>query len=107
MVQPKVDSLPEPARDVAVVVLCENEAGFETWFAAEFVNLLDQRLACFIARMRFPCENELHRTSWIIHQAFQSLLVAEQKCAAFVGGEPPRETNGQNFWIENAIDSAN
>src|SRR5215510_12917036 len=102
MVQPKIDTLPETARDVAVVVLYENDASFQTWFTAEFVNLLDERFARFIARMRFPCENDLHRTSWIVHQAFQSFLVAEQKCAAFVSGEPPRETDSQNFWIENA-----
>ena len=63
-------------------------------FAAEFVDFLDQRFACFIARMRFACENKLHRARRIVHQSFQSFLVAEQKCAALVSRKPPRETDG-------------
>src|SRR5574338_1557293 len=107
MIQPKIDTLHEPARNVTVVVLDKNDASLQTGFAAEFVNFLDQRIACFIAWMRLASENELHRPSGIVHQAFQSFLVAEQKCAALVSGESPRETYSQNFRIENAINSAN
>ena len=57
--------------------------------------------------MRFACENELHRPRRIVQQSLQSFLVAEQKRAALVSREPPRKTDGQNFRIENAIDSAN
>src|SRR6185369_13186288 len=107
MIQPKIDSLPEPAGNVTVVVLHENDASFQTGFATEFIHLLDERFARFIARMRFACENKLHRARRIVHQSFQSFLVAEQKCAAFVSGEPSRKSDGQNFWIKNAVDSAN
>ena len=69
MVQPEIDSLHEAPRDIAVVVLHENDASFQTWFAAEFVHFLDQRLACFIARMCFACKNELHRARRIVHQS--------------------------------------
>src|ERR1043166_9802209 len=93
MVQPKVDTLYEAARNIAVVVLYENNGGFPTWFTAEFVNLLDQRFACLITRMRFPSKNELHRAGRIVDQAFQSFLIAEQKCAALISSEPPRKTN--------------
>src|SRR5215469_1094786 len=107
MVEPKIDSLHEPPRDVTVVVLHENDASLQARFAAEFVNFLDQRLPCFIARMRFAGENELHWARRIVHQASQSFFVAEQKCAALISCEPPRKTDGQNFRIKNAIDFAN
>src|SRR4029453_16409293 len=107
MIQPEVDSLPEPPRDVPFVVLHENDARFQTWFAAEFVNFLDQRFACFIAWMRFACKDELHRARRIVDQAFQSFFVAKKKCPAFVSRQPPRETDGQNFRVKNAINSAN
>src|SRR5246127_5529984 len=107
MVEPKIDSLHEPPRDVTVVVLHKNDASFQAWFAAEFVDFLDQRLPCFIARMRFAGKNELHWARCIVHQAFQSFFVGEQKCAALISYEPPRKTDGQNFRIKNAIDFAN
>ena len=107
MVQPKIDSLHEAARDVAVIVLHENDASFQTWFAAELVNLLNKRFACFILWMRFACKDELYWARRIVHQTFESFLIAKQKCATLVGREPPRETDGQNFGIKNAIDSAN
>ena len=44
MVQPKIDALHETARDVAVVILQKHDAVFETGFAAEFVNFLDEAL---------------------------------------------------------------
>ena len=94
MVQPKINSLDEAPRDVAVVVLQKYDASFQAGFAAKLVNFLDERFACFIAWMRFACENELHRARGVIHQAFKSFLVAEQKCAALVSREPPRETDG-------------
>ena len=71
------DALHETSRDVAVIVLHENDASFQTWFAAEFVNFLNQSLACFVARMRFAGENKLHRTRRIVHQSFRSFLVAK------------------------------
>ena len=37
----------------------------------------------------------------------QAILVGEQERAAFVGGETSRETDGENFRIENAISRAN
>ena len=69
MVQPKIDSLHEAARDVAVVVFQKDDAIFQAGFAAEFVHFLDERLARFIARMRFAGENELHRASGVVHQS--------------------------------------
>ena len=56
--------------------------------------------------MRFAGENELHRPRGVVEQTVQPLLVAEQKRAAFVGGETARETDRQNFRIENAVDAA-
>src|SRR5260370_36687331 len=57
--------------------------------------------------MRFACEDELHRASGVVHQSLQSFLVAEQKRAAFVGGETARKTDRQNFRVQNAINLAN
>ena len=70
---------------------------------AEFVNLLDERLAAFVLRMRFAGENELHRPRGVVEQLVQAILIAEQERAAFVGGETSRKTDRQNFRIENAI----
>src|SRR4029077_1903208 len=107
MVKPKIDSLHEAASDVAIVVFHENDASFQTWFAAELVNFLDQRLPSFIARMRFACEDELDGTHGIVQQSLQSFLVAEQKRAALVAGESAREAHRQNFRVKDAIDFAN
>ena len=69
MVQPKIDALDETARNVAVVVFQKDDAIFQAGFATESVNFLDDRLACFIARMRFARENELHRARSIVDQS--------------------------------------
>src|SRR6266496_3117711 len=102
MVQPKIDALHKAAGNVAVVVLQENDAIFQPGFTAESVNFLYKRLACFVARMRFAGENELHWPRSIIHQSLQSLLVTEQKRAALVSGETARKSDGQNFLVELA-----
>ena len=91
IVQPKIDALHEPSRDVGVVVLHENHPVLEPALAAEFVNLLDERLAAFILRMRFACENELHRARLIVEQTLETLLIAEEQRTTFVGGETARE----------------
>ena len=69
MVQPKIDSLHEAAGNVAIVVFQKDYAIFQAGFATELVNFLDKGLACFIARMRFACENELHRARAIVRQS--------------------------------------
>ena len=107
MVQPKIDSLPQPARNVTVVVLDEDDTILQPGFAAEFVYFLDERFACFIAWMRLACKDKLHRPRRIVQQSLQSFLVAKQECAALVSRESARETDGQNFRIKNAINSAN
>src|SRR5205814_6185713 len=93
--------------DVTVIVLKKDDAIFQARLAAQFVNFLNKRLAGFIARMRFACEDELHWARGIVHQSLQSLLVAEQKCGALVSGEAARKTDRQNFRVKNAIDVAN
>ena len=81
----------ETARDVGVVVFHENHPVLEAALAAEFVNLLDERLAAFILRMRFPCKDELDRARLIVEQTLETLLIAEEQRTAFVGGEPASE----------------
>src|SRR5439155_16909813 len=99
--------LHETARDVAVVILEEHDSIFESGFAAELVNFLDESAPAFIARMRFAGKYELHRTRGVVEQPFQSLFIAKQKRAAFVGREPSRETDRQNFGIEDPAYIAN
>src|SRR4030095_12699940 len=77
MVQPKIDTLHQAARDVAVVVLQKDDAIFQTSFVTELVNFLNESLTTFITWMRFACKNELHRTRRIIQQSLQAFLVAE------------------------------
>ena len=107
MVQPKIDPLDKTARDVAIVVFQENDAILDSGFAAKFVNLLNERLAGFVARMRFACENELHGSRRVIEQSFQPFLVAEQERGPFVSRETARETDSQNFRVKNPICPAN
>src|SRR5205823_9704872 len=51
IVQPEINTLDQPARDVGVVILHEHHAVFETVLPAELVNLLNKRLATLILRM--------------------------------------------------------
>ena len=53
--------------------------------------------------MRFAGENELDRARRVVEQTLEPFLVAKQKRAAFVGREPARKTDRQNFRIENPI----
>src|SRR4029077_13867082 len=94
IVQPEIDTLHQAAGDVAVVILQEDDAVFESGFAAESINFLDEGAAAFIAGMRFACENKLDRPGGVVEQPLQSLFVAKQQRAAFVGREPPRKTDG-------------
>ena len=56
--------------------------------------------------MRFAGEDELHRPRLVVEQTLQAFLIAEEQRAAFVGREAARESDRQNFRIENAIDAA-
>ena len=78
MVQPKIDTLNKPPRDVAVVIFHKHDAIFDTSLATKLINLFDQGLSTFIARMRFTGENELDRPGSVVEQFFQSFLVAEK-----------------------------
>src|SRR6187399_1042877 len=106
MIQPKIDSLHEPACDVAVVVLHEHDPILQPGFAAKFVNFLDQRFASLIAWVGFTCENELHRARGVTHQSFQSFLIAEQQRASLISGKASRKTDCQDFRVQNTIDVA-
>ena len=77
IVQPKIDALDEATRDVGVVVLDENHPVLKRLFPAELVDLLDERLAAFVLRMRFTGENELHRPGLVVEQTLQAFLIAE------------------------------
>ncbi len=77
MVEPQIDTLHETAGDVTVVVFDEDDAVPEACFAAEFVDLLDERFAGFITGMRFACENKLHRPRRVVEQSMQPFLVAK------------------------------
>src|SRR5580700_5962636 len=107
MIQPKIDPLDEAPRNVAVVIFDKDDAIFDAGFAREFVNLLDKRLAAFIARMRLTGEDKLHWPRRVVEQFLQPLFVAKQERAAFVSGETSRKANGQDFRVENTIDVAN
>src|SRR6266478_4107875 len=106
MVQPKIDTLHETARDVAVVIFQKHDAILETGFTTEFINLLDERFACVVTRMRFARENELNGSRRVVKQSFQPFLVAKQKDATFISRETARKADGQNFRIKNSIDLA-
>src|SRR6266536_3806940 len=69
--------LHETAGDVTVVVFDKNDAVPEASFATEFVDLLDERLAGFIARMGFARENKLHRPRRVVEQSMQPFLVVK------------------------------
>src|SRR4029453_5011117 len=101
MIQPEIDPLHEAARDVAIVVFQENDAIFDSRFAAKFVNFLNERLASFVTRMRFACEKKLQGLRFCIEQSLQPVLVAKQKRGPFVSGETACKTDGQNFRVEN------
>src|SRR5205085_10793947 len=103
IVQPKINALDEPARDVSVVILDEDHPVFEAVLPAEFVNLLNQRFAAFVLRMRFAGEDELNRPRLVIQQTLEPFLIAEQKRATFVSRESSRETDRENFRIENPV----
>src|SRR5437762_870350 len=94
IVQPKIDTLHQAAGDVAVVILKEHNAIFESGFSAESINFMDESATAFIAGMRFARKNKLDRPGGVVEQSLQSLFVAKQKRAAFVGREPPRKTDG-------------
>src|SRR4029077_6219832 len=87
IVQPKIDTLHESARDVAVVVLEKHGPVLKSGFAAEFVNFLDQRAPTFIARMRFAGKDELHRARGVVEQSPETFFIAEQERTAFVSSE--------------------
>ena len=78
MVQPKIDTLNKPPRDVAIVIFHKHDAIFNTGLATKFINLFDQGLSTFIPRMRFTGENELNRPGRVVEQFFQAFLVAEK-----------------------------
>ena len=77
MVEPQINPLHETAGDVTVVVFDKDDAVPEACFATEFVDLLDERLAGFIARMGFARENKLHGPRRVVEQSMQPFLVVK------------------------------
>src|SRR4029453_14334974 len=87
----------------AIVIFQENDAILDPGFAAKFVNFLNERLAGFVTRMRFACENELHGSRCVIEQSSQPFLVAKQERGPFVSRKTARKTDSQNFRVKNPI----
>ena len=75
-------------------------------FAAQLVDLLNERFAAFVARMRFPGEDELHRPRQVVQHAQQPIRIAKKKRAALVSRKAPGETNRQDLRVENGINRA-
>ena len=87
-------------RDIGVVILNKNNAIVKTRFAREFVNLLNERFATFVSRMRFTGEYELDRPSCVVEQPLQPLLIREQERATLIASKASGEADGQDFRIK-------
>jgi len=77
MIQPKIGPLHEATRDVTVVIFKKDNTVFETGFAAEFVNFLDERLTGFVAWVCLACEDKLNGPCCIVEQSLEPFLIAE------------------------------
>src|SRR2546423_8242344 len=107
MVKPQIDSLNESPRNVTVVVVQKNDAILHSGFAAKPINLLDQRFAAFILRMRFAREDELNRPSAIVKQTLQTSPIAKEQRSTLVGGETSGKSDRQNVRIQEPVSAAN
>ena len=53
-----------------------------------------------ICRMSLACEQDLHRSLWVIEEMLCASKVAEEKRGTLIGGEAASESNGQCVGIE-------
>ena len=95
IVEPDVDPLDEVAADVDVVILDEEQLAGESRIADQPRDLLQDLLAGPIVWMRLAREDQLHRHLRIVEQRDGRFEILQDQIGAFVGGEAPREADGQ------------
>src|SRR5205085_12085838 len=66
IVQPEINPLHQPARDIGVVIFNEDNPIVKTGFTGEFVNFLNERFTTFVPWMRFAGEYELNRPRRVV-----------------------------------------
>ena len=103
-VEPDVHALNQVARDAYVVIFQEHHAPAELRFAHERDDLLDERLAGVVERMRFARKNDLHRPFGIVQNSGQPRFVPEEQRGALIGRETAREAYGEGIRIEGIFD---
>ena len=103
IVQPQVRTGNQVACHINIVVFQENNLPPESVTAREAVDLLDQRFARPIGRVRLARENDLHRAPGIVHDAVQAFRVAEDERRPFVCRETPRETDNQGIRVQHTL----
>ena len=103
VVEPDVHPLVEEARRLHVVVFDEDHLARELRRAGQAVDLLDERLARLVGRVRLAGEDELHGPPGLGHQVVEARQVAHKQRGPLVGGEAAREADGQRVGVEHTL----
>ena len=102
IVEPDIAAGDERAADLHVVLLDEHDASAQLGVAGHLEDRACVGLAARVARMGLAREDELHGALRIAHDACEPVDVGEDERRALVGGEAPREPDGERLRIERA-----
>ncbi len=100
VVQPDIRARVQQLRHADVVVRQEHHAGTDVRLGRELHQLLDEPLAFLVRRVRLARDDDLHRPHRIQEDGAQPVGVVQHERQALVGGDPPREPDGQHRRVE-------
>lgn len=98
-VQPCIDALHQVFGQKHLVIGEENHRRTSLAVSDKLRPFPNQDLPGKICRMRFTCDDELHRPFGIGEEAEQSRRIVQQQIGSLVGGEASRETKGKDAGI--------
>ena len=100
IVEPHVAACVDVSRHRDVVIGEEDDAVAQFGILGELHDLLDERLAAVVGRMRLTRDDELHRPFRIGEDPAHPVWVTQHQRQSLVGGRPSREADGQRVGVE-------
>ena len=99
-VHPDVHTRNEAASQLHVVVVEEDNLADKLGTLADFVNLLDEALACAISGVSLTGEEELHGIVGVVDNLGQTVEVGEEEVRTLVGGKTTGEADEERVGVD-------
>ena len=99
-VHPDIHAAHQPAGQLHVIILQEDDLTQELGTLAYLIDLLDKTLTCSIGRMSLTCIEELYGIVRIVHYLAQALQVSKEQVSTLISSKSASETDKQGIGID-------